>query len=49
MRTRIQIVGLLLMAAILSMLLAGCSPGPNVWHGVKQPAPVPAQPKEAGR
>ena len=39
----------LVLAASLAAGVTGCGPGPNVWHGVKNPAPVPTQSKEAGR
>jgi hypothetical protein len=39
----------LVIAAAIAAGIGGCGPGPNVWPGVKNPAPVPAQPKEAAR
>lgn len=39
----------LVVAGWLAATLAGCDPGKPVWHGVKNPAPVSAQPKEAGK
>lgn len=46
--TRSKVLWLLIVAS-LAIGIGGCDPGPNVWSGVKNPAPVSPQPKEAGR